>query len=656
MRRLEDLPIIGRGVSTAIGVSTGIGDRGLHIFFCICTGMLANMLALAALGLSGHFTLSAVAATAVVMLVPALSGKIRAPGRLSALQRWGTGIPSWSVVSAGSPVLRWELATLVVLLLLCVVVSLHPPGHWDDTMYQLPLARHYVDHQAVVLHEYLRFPLFPQHENMLFALGIMLGEALQPHAGVGAEALWRFGAPEVLAQMLATLPLFIMALGLWAASHRYMGLGIPGLIAGLMLFMIGPVKSTLGFAYVDNALALYCWAAALAVAGDTSSAAARPQFRKWLLAGLLAGAACGIKYFGVVYATGLGIIVIVLALVQSRSVRCAAHAALAYAAAVAVAGGLWYVRSYLISGDPAHPAGASLFGFFLWNEGDLAWQHAEQALHGVRRSPVLLPIALREAGVLLWLPALAGLLIRRLPGAIRVLQAVFVGYLVFWFIVTQVPRYLAPIYGLGGFLSLHALWCAWHWAGSRARARRLRVAAPRTAAPDDRASPQTYATPLAARLAAAVVLLASLAYMADRGWKYGHEFLNADSVLATNSGYPLYQQANLNAQRYGPRLVQIGFENGIYFFRGTVIGDWFGPGRYRDLLQCEPLPCRPPEPARLHEMLSRFDARMLLLNRQLVTGLDETSLRAGGWQVLAADAHGVLLAAPGTKTPDEVLP
>src|SRR5690606_37930611 len=96
----------------------------------------------------------------------------------------------------------------------------------------------------------------------------------------------------------------------------------------------GPVKSTLGFAYIDNGLAMFCWAAALMAAsaagtqGPTSRAAAtdardparsatvehpgdlsdRSLAAALFAAGLLAGAACGTKYFGVVFAFLLGLI------------------------------------------------------------------------------------------------------------------------------------------------------------------------------------------------------------------------------------------------------------------------------------------------------------------------------------------------------------
>lgn len=187
---------------------------------------------------------------------------------------------------------------------------------------------------------------------------------------------------------------------------------------------------------------------------------------------------------------------------------------------------------------------------------------------------------------------------------------------------------------------------------------------------------------------AALMLILVTAYATERGIKYGREFIHADAVLATNGGYALYQYANMfrstpvarrnskeevtsppnvtipmkaeasdrnpvltNAAQSGHRLVQIGFEDGIYFFRGTVIGDWFGPGRYRDLLECSRLPCALPPPARLQAIVHKHGARMLLLNRSLIIGLDVVALQKAGWRVLAENANGVLLAIPGTAGP-----
>src|SRR5690606_13509078 len=299
-----------------------------------------------------------------------------------------------------------------------------------------------IDHQAIVLQEYLRFPLFPQNLNLLFGLGLLLGDAVSP---MQQGAVWQFGAPEVFAQMFATLPLFVMAVGLWAASRQYMGGGIPGLLAAVMLFVIQPVKRTLGFAYVDNGLALLCFAASLVAAGMVSRAVSGPasgmvagrsscahgaretvSASPAALAGILAGAACGIKYFGVVFAAVLFLVITIITFVikrrepGGRPLQAAITLGFVYGVAVLLAGSWWYVRSFLISGDPAHPAGAPIFGFFLWNEADLALQNAEQASHGVSRNPLMFFHALKEAGVVPWVLAIAGLFIRRLPPAIRV--------------------------------------------------------------------------------------------------------------------------------------------------------------------------------------------------------------------------------------------
>ena len=345
---------------------------------------------------------------------------------------------------------------------------------------------------------------------------------------------------------------------------------------------------------------------------------------------------------------------------------------LVYGVAVLLTGSWWYIRSYLISGDPAHPAGASIFGFFLWNDADLALQNAEQATYGVSRNPLLLINALKEAGVLPWVLALAGLFIWRLPPAIRALQLTFIVYLLFWFFVTQVPRYLAPVYGLGCLLSLHALYVAWQWAAQRWRAKRSRgligrnVSTPKpteitasrptpteisastpTPTPTERteATPEHHHAPRP--YAALCVLVLAIAYTAERSGKNFDEYLNAESVLNQDRrSYTLYQLANQHRGEYGDRLVQVGFEDGIYYFEGTVIGDWFGPGRYRDTLRCsegQQPPCPMPSAAQLQETLRAHGARMLMLWPNHVSGFDDSVFAEAPWRLLERTEMGVLV-------------
>jgi len=218
--------------------------------------------------------------------------------------------------------------------------------------------------------------------------------------------------------------------------------------------------------------------------------------------------------------------------------------------------------------------------------------------------------------VLPWLPAFAGLFLRRVPHAIRVLQAAFVAYMLFWFFVTQVPRYLAPVYGLGCFLSMHALYVAWRWTNRRVGW-------------------------LSMRHASLVVLVLLTIYAGERSAKYVRESVRAEQVLSTSSGYALYQTANTFIPEYGDRLVQVGFENGVYFFNGTVIGDHFGPGRYRDILGCEQRPCAV-SPKRLQSVMARHDARMVLLSRGYARVAKEGANGTAGWELLRSDESGFL--------------
>jgi len=72
------------------------------------------------------------------------------------------------------------------------------------------------------------------------------------------------------------------------------------------------------------------------------------------------------------------------------------------------------------------------------------------------------------------------------------------------------------------------------------------------------------------------------------------------------------QHANQLIPQHGNRLLQVGFENAVFFYNGIVIGDWFGPGRYRQMMQCTD-ECRLIAPEAMREVV-RHNARTLLVN------------------------------------------
>ena len=137
----------------------------------------------------------------------------------------------------------------------------------------------------------------------------------------------------------------------------------------------------------------------------------------WL--GMLAGVAIGSKVFGVV-AAGSAFSVLLALRREFRPLLYFSGSALLF-------GSGWYLRSYLISGDPISPAGGPWFGYFLWNAADLAGQSSEQARHGEPKNPLYFLSAFSTVGAARLIPGLlAPLFARENRRAIWALWACFV--------------------------------------------------------------------------------------------------------------------------------------------------------------------------------------------------------------------------------------
>lgn len=544
-------------IMTSGGSHDGEQDPFLRMFFSLSTGMCVITAIMFLLGLSSLLSPGATALVLVVTLAIAagyLWRRSESPTTVMRVNQLLDGkLLAQSVFFAG-------LFVLVVLIAVC------PPGKWDDTSYHLPYARYYIDNHAIVMNPYLRFPLFPHNGNLLFSLGLMYGT-------------------ETDAQVLATLPLFVISLGLFGACHALLGSTSAGYLSIVVFFALGPAKEALGYAYVDNILALYTWGALLALALWLREPT---ESTHWLFTcGLLAGTAAGTKLFGGVMAFLIGLYL----LMAVRKMR----PTLIYTVTTLLFGLGWYVRSLYISGDPVHPAGGNIFGHFLWNAGDLLSQQQEQSTHGVEKGLFNIFEALQTAGILLLVPAL---LVFVQPTAWRrptnFLYITFVFYLLFWMMSSQVARYLAPVLGLGAFLSVWFL----YQAGLKTSLRGLHG--------------QTWTPWL--RSAGNLAVASCGLIMVYSGVKLvPPQLAHWDATLRGRAGYEIMTSATAQMPLHGKILLQVGYENAFYFFKGTAIGDWFGPGRYSNTLICE-LKCRIAPAEQMVKVMTGFGARMLAVN------------------------------------------
>lgn len=420
---------------------------------------------------------------------------------------------------------------LIGIFVLLMLLAFQAPGHWDDVSYHLPLARLFVQHQGLAVSEYLRFPYFPANMHLLFGAGLLL-------------------SGNLLAQMLATVPVFVTLIGLVGVSQWLLGSSAWGYIAGALYLTLQPVRGTLGFAYVDYGLALFCTAALFSVAVWQRHGM---QGNRWLIfAGLAAGVAGGIKLLGLVFAALLGIAIWVI----GRKWRTPWIFGLVCAA---TASG-WYVRSYLLSGDPVHPVGGAVFGFHLWSLEDLVSQQAEQASHGVPKHWYNFFVAFSHAHLhVMWVALIAIVFAPRLPRQVVLLWGVMVMFCLFWFNISQVNRYLMPIFPVACFLVVAVMRCLWRATGWRA----LLV-------PSHRALLGTIAVWLG---------VASLTAPLAMKW------VKKPSVQAQLNAQPAYllsRKAEEVAAQFGHQMMNVGYENARYFYGGQLLGDWFGKDRFTD--------------------------------------------------------------------------
>jgi hypothetical protein len=83
-------------------------------------------------------------------------------------------------------------------------------------------------------------------------------------------------------------------------------------------------------------------------------------------------------------------------------------------------------------------------------------------------------------------------------------------------------------------------------------------------------------------------------------------------------------------------IYQIGFEDSFYFVEGKMIGDHFGPARYKIVLDVLP------HSKKLHATLSSMDIQLLLMQKGERFTMDIDSSFHDYFELIAEDYHGKL--------------
>ena len=513
------------------------------LFFSFTTGVIIQIAVLIALAAIQQLYPHSVIATLVV---------------LQAASAWVITRASSDERQAGG--LQWPgagqcLAVLPVFLLVgaWALKPLGPAMEHDELSYHLPYARFYLEQAGLAVNEYLRYPLHTHNFNMLFTLALMrdsLSMAHLMHASAG----------------------FATLLMVHGVARRQYG-AAAAFVAVLLCLGFGELTRSFGSAYVDLGLMLFVVASAFALLEWE-----RERSGSWLaLAAVFAGAAIGTKYFGLLFAAMLALWV----LWSTQSMR----KFIIFCAISGAVGAFWYLRSWLISGNPVHPFMGEIFGYFIWSEEQLLNQMWELQSHGVDRNALnflLLPrlfYASKEAfhgyirldWLLLILFYLAMLLSWRMPRSWRPMVVLSAVFLVFWFCSAQILRYLLPVVPLMALAASGALF----------ETVRLFYSPQSTSSSKRRWTAQGWIVP---------VIIALSVYYGARHWRVDlfHVPIIAGSqhhyLSETNSGYELFRQAAADPRIGQGPLLQLNHAASIFFFPGVLYGDWNGPHSWRGYL------------------------------------------------------------------------
>lgn len=551
--------VLGRGATRALGLA---GSGRLE------KGVVATVLGLAL--------------AAWLLFLLGLAGRLQAvPVLLTAALVHIFGAPvwreTWEDLRAGVPRPGWGVGLALGALVAApfALPALYPPSGFDATLYHLPFARAFVETGGLPYLADLRFPVFPQANEILFAAVMLSGR------DIAAQGV----------QLLATL-LTAVLLALWA-RRSFPDLRAAGALAAA-IFLGSPLVSYLaGTGYIEPGLTLFVTGGLFAAdrwreTGD----------RRWLVpAAALAATAADVKYLGLYFLGVAGLLVALTRVAggKPRPVGKRGLDVLLFGGVALVFLAPWYLRLILLTGNPVFPYAPRIFGSNPW-----------QSLPDPNREGTLVQRLVRAVRIP-WdtvflrhsyggLPPVSPVFLAAIPlfvaGAWRDFR--LRRWLVLWLSIVAAfalacswlpkdSRYLVPVFPLVSLAVVGSIAaCAGHWRGSRRFA--------------------------------LVLCVACLA----PGWLYGFSWMARNGpVPLTPAGreafltrkVPGYAALSwLNRTRGSHYTVWVfRAEQAAYFARGRFLGDWSGLASFGRMVAISR------SPAALHGELRRLGADHLLV-------------------------------------------
>ena len=452
-----------------------------------------------------------------------------------------------------------------------VTVALLPPTLFDSTMYHLAHAVDWARAGHLTVDQFLRFPLFAYNFELLYAAFFVchLDEYVQLATWISFA--WCTTGTYALARLV------LIRSGVPSISSSF------GAAAAAACFAAFPVALQFAEAcYIDIPAGFMLIAATSAFIRGV-----REPARYSLAIAITGGSFVGFKLALAAY----GPLIILWLVVANWKQAGRRRPFWLYLLTFAAIASPWYLRNFLIAGDPLSPTLNMLF-----NRSDPYWSRADyQAVLTHIRQPGFVNALLRPAllfsqdapafsVLLLYVPILAlgvDIVRRRAKPAFEDHDSLNFAttYAVFIAIVTSTMygRYLLQFYGVFLAALVVTIFRFSNWIF-------LSIGRSNQSSPSHVAA-IGFASALVFPAPGSGVIFATIAYeesLVPQGVADPQKYLSA------NRGYTEVSDVIdiLRAARSGGRVLAFQFENTAYYFRreGVVsVGDFFGPGRYADL-------------------------------------------------------------------------
>ncbi len=222
--------------------------------------------------------------------------------------------------------------------ILNLIASLSPPYLWDEMTYNIALPKIYALHHSIMPVDYEFRSNYPFNINMLFAIGLVVGNA-------SLSKLFMFGYGTLL------------AFAIFSFSRRYFSLRA-SLFAALAYYTMPMVSSHISSTYTDIGVAFYIFMGfyAFLICHNSGN-------KNWLfLSAAMTGLALASKHTAI-YSLPSIFLLLAYSLYFKRKKNLfgtVSNIGLFFLIAFLIASP-WYVKSYINTGNPFYPYGNSFF-------------------------------------------------------------------------------------------------------------------------------------------------------------------------------------------------------------------------------------------------------------------------------------------------------